>query len=119
MSTHRLPLALLSVLAMAACTPKPDAAGGEGAAAGTGAGVPTAGVTATPVAQVAKFDYGTQPQSQGGQLLWQNASVGVPSATPEYACSTEHTVSIDSSVSFKSEPAGKCPDGRDFYKLSW
>ena len=118
MPTIRFPLAALAVLAMAACTPKPDAAAGE-ADAGSGAGVPATGVTATPMPQVAKFDYGTQQQAQGGQLLWQNASVGVPAATPEYACSTEHTVAIDSSASFKSEAAGKCPDGRDFYKFSW
>jgi hypothetical protein len=122
MPTHRSTTILLNgllTLAIASCKPSaPDAAGGD--AGGTGAGVPaSAGVTATPMAQVAKFDYGTQHTASGGVLQWSNTAIGVPEATPEYACSAEHTVAVDSTAEFKAEQAGTCPDGKPFYRYTW
>lgn len=118
---HRKPLAVacLLTLMITACAPKADSAGG--AESGSGAGVPAeaAGITATPMPPMAKFDYGTQHSVQGGQLQWTNAATGAPAATAEYACSTEHAVAIDSAAAFKAEPAGSCPDGKQFYKFSW
>lgn len=115
-SLRTLALCLCSL--SAACAPKGERAEAD---KGSGAGVPAdaAGVTATPVAQVAKVDYGTQHSTQGGQLLWTNAATGVPAATAEYACSTEHTVAIDAAPNFTAEPAGSCPDGKQFYKYTW
>ena len=102
-------------LAVAACSPsRPDAASSTAAAAG-GVG---AGVTSTPVQQVAKFDYGTQYSAQTGQLQWSNAATGVPMATAEYACGGQ-TVAIDSTAGFHAEQAGSCPDGKPFYKYTW
>jgi len=122
MHTHRGTTILFSglfTLVVAACKPgAPDAAGGG--EAGSGAGVPvTAGVTATPVAQVAKFDYGTQHSAQGGQIQWSNSGAGVPSDSPEYACSATQTVAIDATPGFQAEQAGTCPDGKPFYKFTW
>ena len=116
-----IPLTGLLILAMAACTPsRNDAASSEQAAAGSGAGVPVStGVTATPVQQIAKFDFGTQHSAQSGQLQWSNAGMGVPAATPEYACNGALTVAIDSTAEFRAEPAGTCPDGKPFYKFTW
>jgi hypothetical protein len=111
----------LLILPLTACSPtRTDSASTGADAVGAGAGAPVVtGVTSTPVAQVAKFDFGTQHSAQGGQLQWSHAASGVPEATPEYACSGELTVAIDSTEGFQTEPAGTCPDGKPFYKFTW
>jgi len=111
----------LFVLGIAACSPsRTDTGSSDAAAVGAGAVVPaSAGVTATPVQQVAKFDFGTQHSAQGGQLQWSHAATGVPTATPEYACDGALAVAIDSTAEFQAEVAGTCPDGKPFYKFTW
>ncbi len=118
MDTTRRTFAFACVCALVtvACAPKAEPAGG--AEAGSGAGVP-AGLTAAQLPPVPKFDYGTQHSAEGGQLQWTNAAIGVPAATAEYACSREHTVAIDAQPGFSAEPAGTCPDGKQFYKFTW
>jgi hypothetical protein len=108
----------LVLLVFPGCSPRAESASAK-EGTGAGAAATTSGVTSAPVAQMAKFDYGTQQEAQPGQLLWHNAATGAPAATPEYACNTDHVVAIDSTASFQSEEAGKCPDGHAYYKFTW